>query len=550
MNHLANSTGFTILQPSNFFGEAVSRVLPNPTEDYSRSGFSYTDKKDDKIKRLVKKSGVAYNVDAMVRQAVDKFSEMFKSFSFDGGEEQVKYLQDRFIQMTLQTGEHWETLFTRIIHEYFKTGNAFIVKRRGGNIISGKRPLYKNKPFTVSGLSLISSDRLDVYRATDGGFVGWEISGTKDDETLSLILRTATQLPPEQARIQVSKMPDKKNVLVPGLDIVQIAYKKGADSNWGFGVTLAALEDVSLRRTLEQTTAVMMRKFSNPVLHYKILRPSSPLAGMQQEINQAHDLWRRMSPDGVLITGGNAEVKAVGSESQALRVGEYLKYFMGLSLAGLGMSPFLMGLEAGGQGTVESAVELLMMRVRFCQAEISREIEMWILNELLWEGGYDPYSNPEHKVKLVFEDMDEDRNIKLRAHAADVFSKNLVDHQEARTIGAVKGKHSEEDLYLNKVEIPKAKAEADVKGSWQVRAVKARPKPKPAARKKAKEVWEDIKDLIPQSSTQVNSFINVLECQYGYSSELLSSLIEPVSNLIGDDEAIKILLVERLSNEQ
>ncbi len=532
----------------------MHRILPNPTEDFSRGGFTSHHRRDDKIRRLMKQGGVAYNVDAMVRQAVDKFSELFKSFSFEGGDKQVKYLRDRFTQMTLQTGEHWETLFTRIIHEYFKTGNAFIVKRRGGNVISGKRPLYKNKPYSISGLSLISSDRLEIHRDKDGGFSGWEVTGTKNDEGLSLVLPSATALPADSALIQLFRLPDKKNVLVPNLDVVQIAYKKAADSNWGFGVTLAALEDVSLRRTLEQTTAVMIRKFSNPVIHHKILRPSSPLAGMQQEINMAYETWRRMSPDGILITGGNAEVKAIGSESQALRVGEYLKYFMGLSLAGLGMSPFLMGLEAGGQGTVESAVELLMMKVRFCQAEIAREIQMWILNELLWEGGFDPYTNEEDQVTLVFEEMDQDRMIKMQTHAADMFQKNMFGHKEAREMSGCKGKCDDKDLYLHKIDIPKTKAEAEHDGEAKRKAgvaiQRAKPKPKPPAKKKkAKEVYEDIKDLIPQNEEQINTFLNVMERHHGYDPETLLTISEPLSRLLGDDEAIKLLLIERLADE-
>jgi hypothetical protein len=555
MNRLANSTGFTVMQPPNMFGEAAVRVLRDPTEDYSRNSFSHANKRDRKIRELVKKASIAYCVDSMVRQAVDKFSELFKAFDFDGGEEQVSYLTKRLIQMTVSTGEHWETLLTRIIHEYFKTGNAHIVKRRGGNVFSGKRPLYKNKPYTLSGLSLVSSDRLEVAKDVQGGFVGWEITGTKSDAELNLVLPSATRLNPDLAMVQVTNLPDKKNVLAPGMDIVHIAYKRGSDSNWGFGLTLAALEDISLRRSLELTTAVMMKKFSNPVIHHKVLRPSSPLAGMQQEINMAYEQWRRMAPDGVLITGGNAEVKAVGSESQALRVEGYLKYFMNLSLAGLGISPFLMGLEPGGQGTVESAVELMMMKVRFCQAEIAREIEMWIINEILWEGGFDPYNNPEDVVKLVFEDIDEDRIIKMQTHAADMFQKNMWGHSEARKIAGCKVDCPDDDLYLYKIDIPKTKAEAQSKGEAQKNAgvaiAKVRPKPAATAqnKRKAKEVLEIIENLVPQSQSQLNTFMNLLETRYGFNAEELHDLFEPITLLMGDDEAIKLLLVERLSDE-
>lgn len=553
---LANSTGFTVVQHSqSAFSEALYKITPSPVEDTSKSLFSSCDRKDQRIRDLIKKASTAYTVDSMVRQAVDKYSEMFKSFDFEGGDAQVKYLKERLTQMTLQTGEHWETFITRVINEYFKTGNAFIVKRRGSNAKSTKRALYKNKPYTVSGFSLVSPERIEVSRNNKGEFEGWELIGTKNDEKFKTVAPSATRLRQGDALIQIMVTPEKSNVLIPGVDIVQIAYKKAADSSYGFGLTLAALEDISMTRTLEQITAVMIKKFSSPIIHHKIIRPSSPLAGMQQEINMAYELYRRMSPDGILITGGNSEIKAVGSESQALRNEGYLRYFLYRGLTGLGVSPYLFGLEGGGQGTAEAAVELLMMKVRFCQAEIAREIEMFILNELLWEGGFDPFHNEEDQVKLVFEDIDENRSIKLATHAADMFQKNVWGHTEARKLSGVKGDVTDGDLYLDKIDIPKSKAEADAKGVAQkdagVAIAKARPVPKSSKPKPrtSREVLEIIDSLIPQNELQLKILFDYLEKNYDYPSDMLLEVFTPVKNLLGDDEAIKLLLVERLLND-
>jgi hypothetical protein len=551
MNYeLAKSTGFTVVQqPQDIYSEVTHRVLSNPTEDTSRSGFAYSDKKDRRIKELIKKASMAYTVDGMVRQSVDKFSELFKSFGFEGGERQVQALERRLIQMTLQTGEHWETLITRIINEYFKTGNPYFVKRRGGSTNSAKRALYKNKPYAISGLSLISADRLEITRDKEGQFIGWEVTGTKDDYNLKLVLPSSLRFDSNNCLIQVTNIPDKNNILVPGMDIVHIPYKKGTDSNYGFGLTLAALEDISMTRTLEQITAIMMKKFSSPLIHHKITRPSSPMAGMQQEINMAYDLYRRMAPDGVLITGNNTEIKAVGAESQALRVEGYLKYFLHRSLTGLGVSPYILGLEGGGQGTLEASVELMMMKVRFCQAEIARELEMFLFNEILWEEGFDPYTNPEDRVSLVFEDIDENRTIKLQTHAADMFSKNMWGHEEARKYSGNKDKVRDKDLYLNKIDIPKIKAEAEAKVSAQLSiGVPAPSKPAPTKKKTTKEVLQDIEEFIPENIQQVSMLINLMENRYGYDSGILSELHDPICKLLGDEEAIKLLLVQRLSD--
>ena len=44
-------------------------------------------------------------------------------------------------------------------------------------------------------------------------------------------------------------------------------------------------------------------------------------------------------------------------------------------------------------------------------------------------------------------------------------------------------------------------------------------------------------------------FLNIMERRYDYDPIVLQDLVEPIQNLFGDEEAIKILLIERLSDE-
>jgi hypothetical protein len=528
MRQIAKSTGFFVTLPETGFLEAAIPQLANPSEEYNRSLSSYDTPRDHRIGHLVKMASSTYLVDGLVKQVVDKYSELFKEFSFEGGDKQVKYLKNRFVEISLQTGEHYETFFSRVITEYFKTGNAFIVKRRGGNPKAALRPLYKNKPYTISGYSIISPDRLAVSRNREGAFAGWELRNLTKAQDVKLVMPGALPLDKNKALINITVLPDKekKNALINGVDLIQIAYKKPADSNYGFGMTLAGIEDIALLRTIEKTTSIMIKKFSNPIIHHKILRPASPLSGMQNEINMAYQLYRQGPTDGVIVTGGNAEIRAIGSESQALRTSEYLHFFVARALAGVGTSPFLMGMEAGSQGTAEAAVEQMMNKVRYCQKEISREMEFFILNELLWEGGFDPFSNEEDRVKLVFEDMDQDRTVKMQTHAADLYTKGVLGLPEARNFkGKIEGKHKEEDLYLNKVDIPRLKAKA-----------KFSPEAKPKAKTKPKR--ENLRYILPTNEDDINLFLNILEIKYETEFEDKEEIFFKIKNLIGDPEAI------------
>lgn len=525
-NQIASATGFTSVSSKNTYEEVVSKVV-SPTEATIRPELSYSTKRDLQLRNLIKKSGSAYNIDGLIRQAVDKYAENFKAFSFEGDPKCVKYLEDRLNTMSLHTGEYWKTFLTRLITEYFKTGNAFVVKLRGGLEKSGFRPLYSNRPYSLSGFSLISADRLDVAADPEGSFLGWKFAVGTQEKKLDLVLPGAQRLNPASALITVPNPPSevKERVFLSGPDVVQIAYKKGADSNWGVGLTLPSLEDIALLRTMEQTTAIMSKKFANPIIHHKIIRSASPQAGIQSEIDQAYVLHRRADPTGVIITGGNSEIKAVGAESQALRLEGYLRYFLDRAFSGLGVSQAVMGIGSMSIGAAQAGQEILMTKVRFCQEELSREIEFFILNEILWEGKFDPYTNPAHKVKLVFEDIDQDALIKLQTHAAQQFNMNMMDHGEARSFGKLKKKPVESELYLNKIK----KAELDHETKGKVQQIKAKPSAK------------EVRQYVPTSDEHIDDFLFLIKQRMGID---LSEYRDNIEELLGDEEAIVALVME------
>lgn len=550
MKNLASSTGFTIVQPSEpgfmLEGTTYRQSTLTAAEEKPSSLVFGGNNKDDRIKKLVKKASYAYIVDALVRQTVDRYSEFFREFDFEGGKPQVAYIKERLISMTLQSGEHWETLIARAINEYFKTGNCFIIKLRGATTPVPRRCLYKQRPYSLSGLFLIAPDRVEAVQ-NNSRFEGWELTTTSNSkEKLKLITPIENaKIDPSTALISITKMPEDEHTLVPGMDVFHLAYKKPAHSNWGFGLTLAALEDVNLLRIIEQTTSIMIKKFSTPIIHHKIIRPSSPLAGIQQEINHAYGIYKNMSPDGLIITGGNTEIKAVGSESAALRVEGYLNYFLGRTLAGLGSNKYMIGVDSGSMGTVESTIQLMMMKIRYCQKEIAREFEMFLFNELLWEGGFDPYKNEKDKVSLIFKEIDPERLIKLQNHAADLFNKNYLGWDEARQLGEITTTTAPAQLVVNKVDIAKLKADAEAKGKSAVLVAKAQPKPvasKPV--RSAKNTKEDLKYLVPQTEEQIPRFLDILQSKY--ELEPTAEMLNNVSKLLNDEEAILEYVVQCL----
>jgi hypothetical protein len=533
------STGLDVVKSTGHSEEGI-KIAANPAASFQWSQFSLKhSKKEDRIRELVAKSTIAYTVDGLVKHSVDKFSELIKDFDFEGiNDEAVKYVKKRLKDISVNINEHWKTFFTRVILEYFKTGNAFILKVRGGGRVLSTRPLYKNKPIAISGLFLVSAERLEpVFDSAGNGFRGWRLVDVKK-EKVNTIRADARKLPTDQALYDI-KVDNSDGVFIPGVDIVQIAYKKSADSNYGLAIVAPGLEDVAALRNLELNTLVLAKKFSNPLLHHKIIG-TSPVGGAQDDINKAYSLHRFKPVDGVIITNHRHELKAIGAESQALRLEGYLKYFAARACAGLGTSPHLLGLEPATLGTAEAANEMLRDRVRFCQKDIARQFEMFIINELLWESGkYDPYSNDDDEVTLEFDDIDVDRTIKMQTHEADMFNKGVTDHEEMRKRSKIKGKHKDDLLYHNKVTIPVNRASVQDKAAAAAKKAKSKPK-------SAKEFEKAVLRFIPTSVEHIEDSLCLLERHFGYDKATLFSMFKDIENLIGDEEAIVALLYDNL----
>jgi len=515
MSKISKHTGFVYGPKAD---EAASIFMVPDSAQVLKDNFDFS-VKDEKISKVIRSASTAYLVDGLIRQTVDRYAELFKKFELVGADAPLKYLKSRLNKMSLQSGEHWETFLTRVITEYFKTGNAMFLKFRS-SASDAIRPVYKERPHGLFYPVLVSIDRLEPVFNEDKNFVGWKFIDLTGDPKLTL--DSSNPLLPSRALISIAGMAPgyQQKAYCPGADIVHVAYKKPADSIYGYGMTLSGLEDIKLLRTIEQIVSVMIKKFSAPLIHHTV--PARGVNNIQQDLNNARALYSNRGPDGVIITGDGVKITSIGAESQAIRNEGYLNFFMDRGLAGIAASPFLMGIKGGGLGTVESAIELMMLKARFCQQEISREIERFLFDEILYEGGFNPYTKDSDQVKLTFVGFDEAREIKLQSHAADLFTKNLVDLNEARTIGRITTEVQESKLFGKMFEPPLDNT-----------------------KKKAKETnYRYISSIYPDDISSMGDFIEELN----YLGIDTSSIEKSLYDLFPDSEAT-ILLIKGQTDE-
>jgi len=534
----AASLGLTVVKTSEFTEtETIKQANHTLSEFRSDFGAGFS-RRDLKIRRNIKLAYDAYITDGLIKQTVDKYVEMFMDFDFEGEKKPKDYLMKRLNTMSLQTGEPYKVLLSRAVTEYFLTGNMVILKYRGWNNKSTNRALYVNKPYSISGLELFSITKMDTHFNKDSVFDGWQVRNCGVVTKIDLLNPRGNRLSTDQCLIDVSPKVSDDDVLLPGVDLLHISYKKLADTKYGYGLILAGLEDFALIRKLELTTAIMWQKFSMPLFHHTIERTATPLQGQQNDIVAAYAMHQRKSPDGFIVTGANHKITAIGAESQAMRVEGYLKYFSSRACSSIGISTYLLGLESGTLGTVQTATENLNDKVRWCMKDISWQMQP-LINEILWEGGFDPYTNPEKEsVKLVFEDIDVDRTIKAEAHATDMFTKNAIDHDQLQAKLKNKKGVNDSRLYSNMIDKPKIDHEAAAK----IRVEKSKPKPR--------TVREQVEKILPRDEGDLEDFIFLMTRRYGYSQEQFQEISHTMIELVNDEDAFIELIVQLLADEE
>ena len=399
--------------------------------------------KEQELANLIDLASITYIKDSLVKNAVDKFAESFADFEFSGNDSKdsqkaIDYLEARLDLISLYSGEYWKVTVSRFITEYFKTGNVPIMKVRGAKIQDSFRPFYTEKPYLLTSLVLCSPSEIKPVHNKNKQYVGWAWRNSmgKDDKMSStLLIDGAYRLNPSLGKKTLKPNLDdmvNKDIFLLGQDISLIAYSRPGGSPWGVGPTLAAIEDVSLLRVLESQMAVMVRKYSIPLYHHTIARVGGYQSSQQKDLDNAQMLWNRASIEGFIVTPDSHKITAIGAESHALRVEGYLDHSIKRACGGLGHSTFGLGIDPGTLGSSQAFNDMKNSKIRKSQKDFSWNFSTEILWEILWEGGFDPWSNKDHRVWLGFTELNEDAVIKKENHETQKWINNMTTYDEMR----------------------------------------------------------------------------------------------------------------------
>lgn len=435
--------------------------------------------------------GRAYFTDSYIRRAVDKHSAlMFKNgWELSGKNDQaVQYVWTRLKLMAEATGQSIDALLQELTDNLILYGNAYSVKARAktGSLPSGVTATgySSNKP--IAGYFSLPAQQVTINRDDTGKIIAYQQSSGSGGE--------GVEFKPE--------------------DIVHFAYRRPSGRAYGVPFIFNALDDVKLLRQIEENVARLIYRNLFPLYLYKVGIDKPGFEATDEEIETLREEIRNIPVDGALVVPERHNIEVVGSQGQAIDANGYLKYFRQRVFSGLGVSDTIMGIsDTANKSTSDNQSADLNDTVKDFQKTFADIAKFSIINELLFEGGYDPIMNPDDEVDFVFHEIETDAKIKRENHVMQLFMQNGITFEEMRQMLGQDTQIDESRLYVNMFTSSSSSAESGTEGAANQGNNKDQPenqhgkqtspgKPKASETKNGIQVSENIK--LTESHQRVN----------------------------------------------
>lgn len=348
----------------------------------------------------------AYDTDSYIKRAVDKHTDLVIKNGWDfssRNEKASEYVWTRLKLMEEGTGTPTSSLIYQIVYDIVLYANAYVIKsRQRMNSSPVKSTGYTGKQ-PVAGYFSIPPQSVTIRRDETGNIV----------EYLQTIEGEEFSIKPE--------------------DMIHFAYKKPTGKAYGIPFIFNALDDVKMLRQIEDSVARLIHRNLFPLHLYTVGLPQAGFEATDEEIEDLREEIRNMPMDGALVVPERHKLEVVGSDSSSLDAEGYLKYFRQRVFTGLGMSDSVMGVgDTSNRSTSDNQSADLNDSVKEFQRVFTETFQLKIINELLFEGGFDPTLNEDDEVIFTFSEIDLDAKTKKENHIIQQFMQNAITHEEMR----------------------------------------------------------------------------------------------------------------------
>lgn len=322
--------------------------------------------------------------------------------------EPKEYIERRLAEIEWASQQPWGLLMEQIFTGMFSISNHVLIKKRSAELSSGQTRMHFGKEVEpVAGYFPVDFDTLQIRTRRNGEIKKWR---------------------------QVDPLSGDMKEYSPD-EVVFFRTNQDPGYSLGFPELFPALDDIALLRRIEENVEDLIEANLFPVFHYKIGSDTFPeVMGPDglKETDVIRSTLEYMPAGGVYISDHRHNIEAIGSEGRALRIEAYISHFKNRALSSLGTSAIDMGEGAGANRSTASTLSKgMLLDVEAMTLIVKRYFEFYIINELLLEGGFNPF-NPEDRVEIRFGVIDKEERRADENQQIQMFTNNLRTMDEVR----------------------------------------------------------------------------------------------------------------------
>lgn len=366
----------------------------------------------------------AINTDSYLRQGFAKYRELMwkEGWTINSeNDEAVKYLFERIEFMEAAMRRPFNNFMADVADQLVKYGNAFVVKARGD-----LSPYYPRKLYTaddqnpILGYYMIPTQQVEILRdkhnhprwyrqRTDAGSV-FSLSTSPDGDSA----------PKWNAR-----------------NVIHFYLDKEPGKAFGNPFVTAVLDDIKSLRTMEEDALNLYHQELFPLYKYRIGTDEHPADDeeMRKAISEIEDL----RTEGALIMPHRHDVEVIGGEGKAMDPVPMMEKMKERIAAGLGMFPHHLGMTgaSANRSMTDRLDTIFYDKIKSIQREFAEIVRHEMFNELLLEGGFQPFEHPSATTEsdrcvFKFNEIDIDTKIKKQTHTLQLYAGGAITSEEAR----------------------------------------------------------------------------------------------------------------------
>lgn len=417
----------------------------------------------------------AFNRDSYMQQASLKYVELILKMGYDFWSEDqaaLDYIKKRFEMIEIATDIPFDALLAQAAKDLVETGNVFFVKARAKGGIGlppgiSVTPMPPNKE-PVAGYFPLPPESMTVARDKNGKILTWqqEIQGVGDP----------IKIRPE--------------------NLVHFPFNPPSGKVFGQTLFAPVIEDVLALRKAEENMILQSRRFAFPTIKYKVGENGEGRYATDEEVDEVKAMLEDADIEAIHVMPERHDIEGVNIPMMDMLPG--INYLEARVFSGFGLSAVDFGRgDTANRNTADAMTGIKSDRVKNFQHVIMTYFNKRVLEELLVEGGFDPYMNPDQKVELVFRETEIEQLIKRETHEIYKYEHNAISFDELRSNLNLSPNVDENRLMHNFIG---KGSEAENGGETDNKQQPENQSGKRTGPKKATEFKESVRDIVSAST--------------------------------------------------